>query len=92
MHAICYAGLNIGVAWRRECGPESAPALYHRVLSTVQKYFPQVAHELYSGRNTTATGLPTATRSVIFVNGDASKKGDDNCGLVRDGARRFGRI
>ncbi len=43
-------------------------------LSTVQKYFPQVAHEQYSGSNSTAAGNPTATRSVIFINGDASKK------------------
>jgi hypothetical protein len=43
-------------------------------LGTVQKYFPQVAHEQYSGSNSTAAGSPTATRSVIFVNGDASKK------------------
>lgn len=43
-------------------------------LTTVQKYFPQVAHEQYSGSNSTAVGSPTGTRSVIYTNGDASKK------------------
>ena len=43
-------------------------------LSVVQEYFPQVAREQYSGSNGTAAGNPTATRSVIFANEDASKK------------------
>ncbi|HET6275984.1 MAG TPA: hypothetical protein VFE16_08670 [Candidatus Cybelea sp.] len=43
-------------------------------LGTVQKYFPQVTREEYSGTNRTSSGDPTATRIVIFVNGDASKK------------------
>jgi hypothetical protein len=43
-------------------------------LSFVQKYFPQVIREQYSGGNGTAAGNPTATRSVIFVNADNSKK------------------
>jgi len=43
-------------------------------LSTVQKYFPQVMRERYSGMNKTAAANPVATRSVIFVSGDGSKK------------------
>jgi hypothetical protein len=43
-------------------------------LSTVQQYFPQVTREHYSGSNTTAAGNPIATRSVIFVSIDASRK------------------
>ncbi len=43
-------------------------------LSTVQKYFPEVTRERYSGVNKTAAANPTATRSVIFANGDGSKK------------------
>lgn len=43
-------------------------------VSAVQTYFPQVTREEHSGSNATAVGAPTATRSVIFANGDASKK------------------
>jgi len=43
-------------------------------LSTVQKYFPQVTRERFSGMNTTAAGNPTATRSVIFASSDGSKR------------------
>ncbi len=43
-------------------------------LSAVQKYFPDVTRERYSGMNKTAAANPTATRSVIFANGDGSKK------------------
>ncbi len=43
-------------------------------LSTVQKYFPQVAREQYSGMNKTAAANPVATRSVIFASSDGSKK------------------
>jgi len=43
-------------------------------LSIVQKYFPEVTRERYSGMNQTAAANPTATRSVIFANGDGSKK------------------
>lgn len=42
--------------------------------STVQKYFPEVVQEQYSGSNSTAAGSPTGTRSVIFINGDGSRK------------------
>ena len=43
-------------------------------LSIVQKYFPQVMREQYSGMNKTAAANPIATRSVIFASGDGSKK------------------
>ncbi|MBV8066326.1 MAG: beta-lactamase family protein [Candidatus Eremiobacteraeota bacterium] len=43
-------------------------------LSVVQKYFPQVTQEQYYGSNATAAGDPIATRSVIYVNDDGSKK------------------
>ncbi|HEX3456538.1 MAG TPA: hypothetical protein VHR97_01155 [Candidatus Baltobacteraceae bacterium] len=43
-------------------------------LTTVQKYFPQVTREQYSGMNKTAAANPVATRSVIFASGDGSKK------------------
>jgi D-alanyl-D-alanine carboxypeptidase len=43
-------------------------------LSAVREYFPQVTREQYSGSNGTAAGNPTATRSVIFANADASRK------------------
>jgi hypothetical protein len=43
-------------------------------LKAVQKYFPEVTRERYSGANVTAVGNPTATRSVIFANAGGSKK------------------
>lgn len=43
-------------------------------MNIVQEYFPEVTREQYSGSNGTAAGNPTSTRSVIFVNADASKK------------------
>jgi D-alanyl-D-alanine carboxypeptidase len=58
-------------------GPLGASVLPRNVivgLSVVQERFPQVRREQYSGGNGTAAGNPTATRSVIFVSDDASKK------------------
>ncbi len=43
-------------------------------LSTVRNYFPEAVREHYSGANATAAASPTATRSVIFINNNGSKK------------------
>ncbi|MFD0598401.1 hypothetical protein ACFQZ4_44020 [Catellatospora coxensis] len=43
-------------------------------LSEVQGFFPEISQELATGWNSTASGSPTATRSVAYTNGDGSKK------------------
>lgn len=43
-------------------------------LSTVDEFYPQVTQEASTGQNLTAVGNPKATRSVIYANGDNSKK------------------
>ena len=43
-------------------------------LSVVNRLFPEVTQEASTGRNLTATGNPTATRSVIYATSDGSKK------------------
>lgn len=43
-------------------------------ISTVRRFFPQVDQEASTGRNVTAVGGPKATRSVIYVNSNGSKK------------------
>jgi hypothetical protein len=43
-------------------------------LSVVSRLFPEVTQEASTGRNLTAAGTPTATRSVIYATSDGSKK------------------
>jgi hypothetical protein len=43
-------------------------------LIVVNRFFPEVTQEASTGQNLTAVGEPTATRSVIYANGDSSKK------------------
>jgi hypothetical protein len=43
-------------------------------LERVDRFFPQVARQAGTGKNTTASGKPLATRQVIYANHDASKK------------------
>ena len=43
-------------------------------ISTVTRFFPEVRLETNTGRNLTAVSDTKATRSVIYANGDSSKK------------------
>jgi len=43
-------------------------------LSEVSRLFPDIARQGSTGRNSTATGNPKATRMVIYESGDGSKK------------------
>jgi hypothetical protein len=43
-------------------------------ISTVNRFFPEVTREVITGRNLTAVANAEATRSVIYVNSDSSKK------------------
>jgi hypothetical protein len=43
-------------------------------MSVVNRFFPEVTREASTGRNLTAVGNAKATRSVIYTNGDSSKK------------------
>ena len=43
-------------------------------ISTVNCFFPEVTGELSTGHNLTAVANAQATRSVIYANGDISKK------------------
>jgi hypothetical protein len=43
-------------------------------LSGVSRFFPDITRETSTGRNSTATGNPKATRMVIYETGDGSKK------------------
>jgi hypothetical protein len=43
-------------------------------LTLVNRFFPEVTQEASTGQNLTAVDNPKATRSVIYVNGDNSKK------------------
>jgi hypothetical protein len=43
-------------------------------ISVVNRFFPEVTQEANTGPNVTAVGNPKATRSVIYANGDNSKK------------------
>lgn len=43
-------------------------------ISTVRRFFPQVDREARTGPHLTAVGGPKATRSVIYVNSNNSKK------------------
>ena len=42
--------------------------------TVVNRFFPEVSQEASTGANLTAVGKPKATRSVIYVNSDSSKK------------------
>jgi hypothetical protein len=42
--------------------------------SVVNRFFPEVSQEASTGQNSTAVGKPKATRSVIYVNSNSSKK------------------
>ena len=43
-------------------------------ISTVTRFFPEVTREASTGQNLTAVANAQATRSVIYVNSDSSKK------------------
>jgi hypothetical protein len=43
-------------------------------INQVQQFFPQVTIQASTGRNSTATGNPKATRSVIYTGDDGSQK------------------
>ena len=43
-------------------------------LTVVNRFFPEVTQEASTGQNLTAVGNPKATRSVIYVNSDNSKR------------------
>jgi hypothetical protein len=43
-------------------------------LSVVSRFFPDITRETSTGRNSTATGHPKATRMVIYETGNGSKK------------------
>jgi hypothetical protein len=43
-------------------------------LSGVSRFFPDITRETSTGRNSTATGNPKATRMVIYETGEGSKK------------------
>jgi hypothetical protein len=43
-------------------------------IITVNRLFPEVTNEASTGRNLTAVANAKATRSVIYANGDSSKK------------------
>ncbi len=59
-------------------GPVGEPGLLPQsviiTLSVVQRSFPEVTEEASTGRDSTASGSPKATRSVVYANGDESKK------------------
>lgn len=42
--------------------------------TVVNRFFPEVSQEASTGQNSTAVGKPKATRSVIYVNSESSKK------------------
>ena len=42
--------------------------------TVVNRFFPEVSQEASTGQNLTAVGKPKASRSVIYVNSDSSKK------------------
>ena len=42
--------------------------------TVVNRFFPEVSQEASTGQNLTAVGEPKASRSVIYVNSDSSKK------------------
>ena len=44
------------------------------LISTVNRFFPEVTREASTGRNLTAVANAKATRSVIYANSDSSKK------------------
>ena len=55
--------------------PESVlPRSFIVSLSVVEEFFPEVTKEASTGQNSTAVGNPKNTRSVIYANGDTSKK------------------
>ena len=55
--------------------PESVlPSSFVVSLSVVEEFFPEVTKEASIGQNSTAVGNPKTTRSVIYANGDSSKK------------------
>jgi hypothetical protein len=55
--------------------PESVlPRTFVVSLSVVEEFFPKVTKEASTGQNSTAVGNPKNTRSVIYANGDSSKK------------------
>ena len=43
-------------------------------ISIVNRFFPEVSREASTGHNLTTVGKPEATRNVIYVNSDNSKK------------------
>ena len=43
-------------------------------LNAVNRFFPEVTQEASTGQNSTATGNPKATRSVVYVTADTSKQ------------------
>jgi hypothetical protein len=43
-------------------------------LNLVTRFFPELSQEVGTGLNATAVGKPKASRSVIYANGDDSKK------------------
>jgi Hint domain-containing protein len=61
-------------------------------LGVVNQFFPEVTRTASTGANSTAVGNPTATRSVIYANGDNSMKVTvtvDEYGSVGDASSAF---
>lgn len=63
-------------------------------LDVVNQFFPEVTQTASTGENPTAIGNPIATRSVIYANGDISKKvtiSVDEYESISDASLRFGK-
>ena len=62
----------------RTGGASASDALLSRdavvPLTVVTRFFPEATREMSTGQNETAVGKAKATRSVIYANGDESKK------------------
>jgi hypothetical protein len=62
------------IATRASSSPALLPANTIVPLSISNKFFPEVTKTASSGQNSTVSGHPKATRIVIYVNNDDSKK------------------
>ena len=50
------------------------PSIRTKWRRAINRFFPEVSQEASTGQNLTAVGEPKASRSVIYVNSDSSKK------------------
>ena len=54
--------------------PSLLPRHWIVPLSTARQFFPQVNRQASTGKNTTSSGKPIASRQVIYANGGSSRK------------------